>query len=64
MTINKIFKILFLPFLLSVLLAMVLGKEKAGAVLGNNIQDEYLFLFLCATLHEIQVFTIAKLHNT
>jgi len=61
---NKIFKILFLPYLIVVFAAMCMGSEKTKIIMGANLLGEYLFVLVFFILYELQVFIVSKLEST
>lgn len=63
MTVNKLFKILLLPYVYVVIIAMALGKKQSIVMMGNNLLNEYLFVLLCFVIYEAQVFVIAKIND-
>jgi len=60
---NKIFKILFLPYLIVVFAAMCMGSEKTKTIMGANLLEEYLIVLVFFILYELQIFIVAKLEN-
>ena len=51
---NKAFVWLFLPYVLVVILAASLGKEKTLEVFGSNLIEEYCVVLLFVILFDIQ----------
>ena len=51
---NKVFAWLFLPYVLVVILAAILGKEKSLEVFGSNLIEEYCVVLLFVILFDIQ----------
>jgi hypothetical protein len=51
---NKVFAWLFLPYVLVVILAAILGKEKSLEVFGSNLIEEYCVMLLFVIVFDIQ----------
>ena len=51
---NKAFVWLFLPYVLVVILAASLGKEKTLEVFGSNLIEEYCVMLLFVIVFDIQ----------
>ena len=51
---NKVFAWLFLPYVLVVILAAILGKEKSLEVFGSNLIEEYCVVLLFVIVFDIQ----------
>jgi hypothetical protein len=60
---NKIFKVLLLPYLIMVFLAMCIGNAKTKTILGSTLLEEYLVVLVFFILYEAQVFIVAKLES-
>ena len=59
--INRVFYWLFFPYLITVLFAMMLGREKTFEIMGKNLLEEYLILLFFYFIFDIQRILINKL---
>ena len=63
MFIYKIFKYLFIPYFLIILLAASMGRDNANKYLGNNLLDEYLWIMTLLILIDIGIYGFRKLQR-
>ena len=56
MFIYKIFKYLFVPYFLIILLAASMGRDSANKYLGSNLLNEYLIVMIILILIDLVIY--------
>ena len=63
MFIYKIFKYLFIPYFLIILLAASMGRDSANKYFGSNLLNEYLIVMAILILIDIGIYGFRKLQR-